>query len=212
LAASNKLSCLALSPDDRTLVAGSRWWDEGSAPGEIAFWDLNSRQMLTNLPAIGGMVRSVSFSADGKTLVACGIEPDWLALVDTAKRQVIYTSTNISWQLAMAPDGKTVTALDLMDEERIALFDISTRRISRTLPLAGSASTRYQAFSPDGKTLALWYANGIVRLCHVATGREMITLQGHETFGSHLVFSHDGQALATGSNDKTIRLWRAPRE
>ena len=39
----------------------------------------------------------------------------------------------------------------------------------------------------------------------------MATLRGHETFGMNLVFSHNGQVLASASNDKTIRLWRAPR-
>jgi WD40 repeat protein len=37
------------------------------------------------------------------------------------------------------------------------------------------------------------------------------TLQGHEGVGMYLAFSHDGQTLASASNDRTIRLWRAPR-
>src|SRR6185295_19952227 len=45
-----KLSCLALSPDGHTLAVGSGWWDEGSQviPAVISFWDVASRQRLTN--------------------------------------------------------------------------------------------------------------------------------------------------------------------
>jgi len=46
----------------------------------------------------------------------------------------------------------------------------------------------------------------LARLYDCATGQERV-LSGHRDFVSGLAFSPDGQLLATGSMDGTIRLW-----
>ena len=41
------------------------------------------------------------------------------------------------------------------------------------------------------------------------TRQELGTLQGHRSFVLSVTFSPDGKFLATGSRDKTIKLWEA---
>ncbi len=212
LAARQKLSCLALAPDGRTLVTGSGWWDDLSSPCEISLWDFPARRVVTNLtrPA-AGMVRMLEFLPGGRTLgVGYLSDSVSLELLAVPSMQPRFASTNLGEELAFSPDGRTMAVPDATDMDRITLFDIVTRRVSGRLQLPGTA-TRYYMFSPDGKTLAVWYANGKIKLCDVASGREVVTLEGHDTFGMYLAFSHDGQTLATASNDGTVRLWRAPR-
>jgi WD40 repeat protein len=209
LSSGRRIGCLALSPDDRTLATGSGWVDDADVASEILFWDLQSRQLLTNLVDGVGVIRVLQFSGDGKFLVVGQARDTVTKLVDVAAKRVIFSSTNLERFVALSPDGRTLASPTLADLERIALFDTSTHRILGSVE-SPSGATRYLAFSPDGKTLAVAYANARIKLCHLASGRDVTTLEGHDGFCWSLVFSHDGQTLASAASDRTLRLWRAP--
>ncbi len=61
-------------------------------------------------------------------------------------------------------------------------------------------------FSPDGNELAVASSIGIW-MYSVATGDELALLTGHTAQIHELVFSPDGNILASTGNDRTLRLW-----
>ena len=65
---------------------------------------------------------------------------------------------------------------------------------------------RAVAWSPDGTRLAVAGSIGIW-LYDAHTGAEVARLTGHRDWVSSVAFSPDGNTLASGSRDDTIRLW-----
>ena len=100
-----------------------------------------------------------------------------------------------------SPDG---TRLAVADEYRIKIRDAATN-----LELASwhhpSASHRALCWSPDSRFVAGSHGHEGY-LWDATTGRPVATLEGH-TDVMPLVWSPDGQRLATAADDATVRLW-----
>ncbi len=64
------------------------------------------------------------------------------------------------------------------------------------------------AYSPDGTRLAVASSIGIW-IYDAQTGEELDLISGHTDWVLSIAFSPDGQTLASGSMDSTIRLWDA---
>ncbi|WP_437492801.1 pentapeptide repeat-containing protein [Sorangium sp. So ce1014] len=62
------------------------------------------------------------------------------------------------------------------------------------------------AISPDGTLLASGHAGWIV-LRELATGTALRVLTGHSAWITSIAFSPDGDTLASGSDDCSVRLW-----
>lgn len=84
--------------------------------------------------------------------------------------------------------------------------DLSTRAVQdsyklNTDPILSSAVLKSKGLLATGN------AFGVVVLWELETGAELRRLSGHAGTVSALAFSPDGKLLASGSSDRTIKLW-----
>jgi WD40 repeat protein len=116
--------------------------------------------------------------------------------------------------LSFAADGKTLATANGIE---VTLWNVEARtQIASVPPSQGRSHPRQVAFAPDGHTLAVADANGVLIYWDYENGIEEAGWRAHRPNGDEramedLSFSPVGRMLATAGDDRSIRLWTAPQ-
>ncbi|MBW4610622.1 MAG: AAA-like domain-containing protein [Hassallia sp. WJT32-NPBG1] len=152
------------------------------------------------------LVRSVTFSPDGKTLAFASDDKTIKLWNLETKKQITTLNGHSSRVLSVtfSPDGKTLASAS--DDNTIKLWNTTTGKEITTLN-GHSSGVLSVTFSPDGKTLASASTDKTIKLWNLDTKKQITTLNGHSSAVWSVTFSPDGKTLASASFDNTIKLW-----
>jgi WD40 repeat protein len=208
---------MALHPDGRRLATAGCDWNK--ADWNVRVWDLGTGQPVWERKAPPeGLVPDVAYSPDGRWLaLACGnpwlgsSEPGVVTLWEAGTGKEIHKSSAYQggvFGVAFSPDSRWLASggadgiVRIWDTRDIAG---EPRELSRHGPV------RRVMFLPDGRLVSagggLFGSElGEVKIWDLSTGHAL-DLRGHTSRVECLTYSPDGRRLATGSNDRTIKLW-----
>jgi WD40 repeat protein len=192
----------------------------GDDQAAIRLFDNRTNQPLHYLYGRSLNVFSLAFSPDGRLLASGG----WLGLLKVWNLETgdVRTFTGLKSKIdsvAFSPDGKVLAAGS--QEKVIKLWDVAAGTELHTLT-GHTDGVQSIAFSPDGRLLASSCApldyfssqtkDTSIKLWDLTTGREVRSLIGHSSAVFSLAFNPNGDILASGSRDGTIRLWNQVRQ
>ncbi len=194
------VASVVFSPDGTTLASGH-------GDHTIGLWNTTTWQVERTLMGHTELVESVVFSQNGEML-ASGSRDSTIRLWNPHTGNHIRTlpATSPVNRLTFSPDGGTLASGSW--DKTVRLWNPHTGKLKRTLPNQGGWRNPV-AFSPDGATLAIG-GRGI-SLWDTETGQYLPTI---DVVGDVLsvVFSPDGQTVASGHTDHLVRLSKLIRD
>ncbi len=204
-----EVSCLAFSPDGRTLVSGGSWQ-------QMHFWDTAGWQ---HDRALKGRGDTFSFSPDGKRLVACPSNNNvvvWEVATGKDALTITVPGTDHLTAARFSPDGRKLFTLDRTTDEnnqegfRLGHWDAVTGKQEKLWTLR--QGLRALLLAADGQTVVA-QSEKVGTLHDVKSGRDRLLLGREEGMVSGwmqpVVLSPDGRMLATGRwrGNHDVWLW-----
>ncbi len=201
------VTALAISNDGKTLAS--------SGYHEVLLWALaddGSATLNKRITNVAQRVHGLAFHPTEDWLAVASGTPGQLGevkLFEWRSGDVIadlIVSEDEMFDVAFSPDGKRLAGCGA--DGTIAIFDRNESGTWRSMIIEDHADwVNAIAWSPDGTKLVSASRDKTSKVFAAATGKLLITFNGHGQNVSDAVFTTDGKRIASSGDDLKVRVW-----
>ncbi|KAF8838253.1 WD40 repeat-like protein [Paxillus ammoniavirescens] len=182
-----------------------QWIATGGEDRTITIWNATTHEKAIELRGHLDWVRSLAFSPDSARVVSGS--DDWTVVVwsATTGEQLagpLEGHTSKVYSVAFAPDGDRIASCNGDD---IRVWHSYTGELIDIIYCVGHP--RSLEWTPDDQKLIAGCKDGSINVIHAANGLPFAEWDGHASVVCSISVSPDGKFFASGSWDKTVRLW-----
>ncbi len=195
------IACLALSPDDKTIVTGHH------LDGRLRVWDVASGRAVRSIGAHGehATVDAVGFIPGANQFVSASYEESVVKLWDAATGELLCETGPFDGinSLAALSDNRILVGMAHL----LQLSEVPLRDAIETLQADEKGDITGIAVTPNGEMAASGSSTGPICLWSLQTLKQIGRFEGHADKVEALAFTPDGRRLISGSWDRTLRVW-----
>ena len=176
--------------------------------GTIKLWSPTTGKLFRSLEGHSDVVYAIAFSPDGKTLASASGD-QLIKLWDLSNGEVLKTFSGhekLVRAISFTPDGGKLISGAF--DRTIRLWEVSSGQLVKTLPIDGFVYSI--AVNPKTGDFAVG-SDAQLKLWSLATQNLIGEFSGHSAPIRTVVFSPDGQTLASSSEDKEIKIWQSQK-